>query len=153
VRRKRACLPSRIVKILRVVFAVVLLALVSAAPASADPDYDQAGEVAFAQVGKAYVFGAAGPNAFDAPGLVQFSYKKIGVNVPRTARAQCTQFGRAIEADELQKGDLICYYNGTHVAVYYGDGWMVHARQTEKESGVAYEGVIGANAKFRTFRP
>ncbi|GAB3908577.1 hypothetical protein GCM10029964_108570 [Kibdelosporangium lantanae] len=132
-------------------FAVVLLALVGAAPASADPDYAQAGEVAFAQVGKPFVYGATGPNAFDAPGLVLFSYRKIGVNVPRSARAQCTQIGREIQSDELRKGDLICYNNGSHVALYYDEGWMVDAR--DAEHGVVYEGVIGANAKFRTFRP
>lgn len=130
-------------------FAVVLLALASAAPASADPDYDQAAEVAFAQVGKPYVYGAAGPNAFDAPGLVQFSYKKIGMAVPRTSRAQCTQYGRSIQAGELRKGDLICYYNASHVAIYYGDGLMVDAAG----SMVARGSVIWTNATFRTFRP
>ena len=43
---------------------------------------------AYAQIGKMYMFGAAGPNNFDCSGLTQMAWKQAGVNLPHNAAQQ-----------------------------------------------------------------
>ncbi|MFN4220216.1 MAG: C40 family peptidase [bacterium] len=87
--------------------------------------------IALQQVGKPYVFGATGPNAFDCSGLVQWAFKKVGVNLPRTADMQF-RVGRPVSKDQLQPGDLVFFANTykpgiSHVGIYIGGGKFVHA--------------------------
>ncbi len=85
------------------------------------------------QMGKAYQFGGAGPNAFDCSGLVHYVYGKLGFTMPRVAAAQ-TSVGRHIPKSDLQYGDLVFFardgYNIHHVGIYVGSGYFVHAPQT-----------------------
>jgi len=77
------------------------------------------------QVGKAYVYGATGPNAFDCSGLIYYVYhNNFGYNIPRTAWAQ-GQSGTQISWANIQPGDLI--YSSGHIGVYVGGGLMIHA--------------------------
>lgn len=83
------------------------------------------------QVGKAYVFGSVGPNAYDCSSLVMAAYKRIGISLPHYSVDQYG-YGYAVSMNNLQPGDLLFYTtNGTgnisHVGVYIGDGMMVHA--------------------------
>lgn len=83
------------------------------------------------QVGKAYVFGSVGPNAYDCSSLVMAAYKRIGISLPHYSVSQYG-YGYAVSMNNLQPGDLLFYTtNGTgnisHVGVYIGDGMMVHA--------------------------
>ena len=85
--------------------------------------------VAFAkrQLGKAYRFGSAGPDAYDCSGLTGAAWKAAGVTLPRTSQ---TQFGagRSVSRSDLQPGDLVFYYGGlSHVGIYVGGGQIVHA--------------------------
>ena len=67
----------------------------AAAPAAAASATAQtAVNVALAQQGKPYVWGGAGPNAFDCSGLTQYAYAKAGVSLPHSSRAQ-SRIGRA----------------------------------------------------------
>ena len=76
-------------------------------------------QYAMAQVGKAYVYGAAGPSAFDCSGLTMRAYG--------TAGAQFSS-GPRIAASALQPGDLVFYYSPiSHVGIYIGNGMIVHA--------------------------
>jgi cell wall-associated NlpC family hydrolase len=85
------------------------------------------------RVGSPYVWGAAGPNAFDCSGLVQWAYRQAGVTAPRTAQQQF-DWARPVALAELQPGDLL-FYQGTypssdritHVSIYAGDGTMLLA--------------------------
>jgi cell wall-associated NlpC family hydrolase len=43
---------------------------------------------ALAVVGKPYRYGSAGPESFDCSGLVEYSFNRAGVSVPRTSAAQ-----------------------------------------------------------------
>ena len=82
---------------------------------------------AMAQVGKAYVFGAAGPSAFDCSGLTMRAWGAAGVALPHSSAAQYAG-GRKISASELQPGDLVFYYHPiSHVGMYIGNGQIVNA--------------------------
>ncbi|MGW7429390.1 NlpC/P60 family protein [Streptomyces sp. NPDC054861] len=85
--------------------------------------------VAFArnQLGKPYVWGATGPNAFDCSGLTQASWRAAGVALPRTTYTQINA-GQRVSRGELAPGDLVFFYSGiSHVGLYIGGGQMIHA--------------------------
>jgi cell wall-associated NlpC family hydrolase len=83
---------------------------------------------ALAQVGGRYIYGANGPGSYDCSGLVSSAYAAAGVFIPSYTRAQAAR-ARAIPLSSAQPGDLLFYFGrGTdHVAIYLGDGRMVHA--------------------------
>ncbi|WP_280233750.1 C40 family peptidase [Nocardia cyriacigeorgica] len=83
-------------------------------------------DAAMSKVGSPYVYGAAGPNAFDCSGLVQWSYRQAGRDVPRTSGAQLSS-GSPVSMDQLQPGDVVSFYGGGHSGLYAGDGNVVHA--------------------------
>jgi cell wall-associated NlpC family hydrolase len=121
---------------------------VAAAPAAAASGVAQtAVDTALAQVGDAYVWGAGGPNAFDCSGLTQYAYAAAGISLPHSSRMQASM-GRAVSRADLQPGDLIFYYSPvSHVAMYIGNGQMVHAStsgQPVKVVGVDSMGGITA---------
>ncbi len=80
-----------------------------------------------AQVGKAYVYGAAGPSAFDCSGLTMAAWSQAGVSLPHSSSAQYSS-GPHISESELQPGDLVFYYSPiSHVGMYIGNGQIVNA--------------------------
>jgi cell wall-associated NlpC family hydrolase len=82
---------------------------------------------AMAQVGKAYVYGAAGPNAYDCSGLTMAAWAQAGVSLPHSSSAQMGSGPRIAESD-LQPGDLVFYYSPvSHVGMYIGGGQIVNA--------------------------
>jgi cell wall-associated NlpC family hydrolase len=84
-------------------------------------------DTAMAQIGDPYVWGAAGPDAFDCSGLVQYAYAAAGISLPHSSRMQSTM-GAPVSRDALQPGDLVFFYSPvSHVGIYIGDGQMVHA--------------------------
>ncbi|MFG1797935.1 C40 family peptidase [Nocardia sp. NPDC049149] len=87
---------------------------------------EEALDAAMSKLGAPYVYGAAGPNAFDCSGLVQWSYRQAGLELPRTSGAQLGA-GTPVSMDDLQPGDLVSFYGGGHSGLYAGDGNVVHA--------------------------
>ena len=82
---------------------------------------------AMAQVGKPYVYGAAGPSAYDCSGLTMASWAQAGVSLPHSSSAQYSS-GPHIAASDLQPGDLVFYYQPiSHVGMYIGNGMIVNA--------------------------
>ncbi|MEP9365621.1 NlpC/P60 family protein [Nocardioides sp. CN2-186] len=82
---------------------------------------------AMAQVGKAYVYGAAGPSAFDCSGLTMMAWAQAGVALPHSSSAQFSS-GPHIAESDLQPGDLVFYYSPiSHVGMYIGNGMIVNA--------------------------
>ncbi|MEJ7773402.1 MAG: C40 family peptidase [Nocardioidaceae bacterium] len=80
-----------------------------------------------AQVGDAYVYGAAGPSAFDCSGLTMYAWRAAGVSIPHASSMQ-TGLGTAVSVSSLQPGDLVFYYSPiSHVGMYIGGGRLVHA--------------------------
>ncbi len=106
-------------------------------PSSASPaptaQLDTMLRAAMSRKGLPYVWGAAGPNAFDCSGLVQWSFAQAGIVMPRVAADQALA-GPAVPVSQLQPGDLIFYHTDptaptyiSHVAIYLGNGWMIQA--------------------------
>jgi cell wall-associated NlpC family hydrolase len=82
---------------------------------------------ALGKLGATYRWGAAGPSAFDCSGLVYWSYRQIGVTLPRSSRAM-SGVGTPVAKGNLQPGDLVFFYRPvSHVAIYIGNGKVVHA--------------------------
>ncbi|MGO2639750.1 MAG: C40 family peptidase [Corynebacterium flavescens] len=104
----------------------------AAAPAAAPaPAAQTAGqkalEAARSAIGSPYVYGAAGPSAFDCSGLTSWAYRQAGVEIPRTSQAQAGA-GQKVSLDALQPGDIIAYYGGaSHVGIYTGHGTIIDA--------------------------
>lgn len=86
--------------------------------------------VAFAeaQVGKRYVYGASGPNAYDCSGLTMRAWQAGGVSLPHQS---AEQYGvtQHVSRGDLQPGDLLFFYGPSihHVGIYIGGGEFVHA--------------------------
>ena len=84
-------------------------------------------QYALAQVGDAYVYGAAGPDAFDCSGLTMMAWAQAGVSLPHSSSAQYASNPK-VAASDLQPGDLVFYYNPiSHVGIYIGNGQIVDA--------------------------
>ena len=80
-----------------------------------------------AQVGDAYVYGAAGPSSFDCSGLTMAAWQQAGVSLPHSSGAQMGS-GTPVSQSELQPGDLVFYYSPvSHVGMYIGNGQIVNA--------------------------
>ncbi|PCG82150.1 hypothetical protein CIB93_31500 [Streptomyces sp. WZ.A104] len=95
----------------------------------AAPNSRAARAIAFAHgaIGKPYVWGATGPNAFDCSGLTQAAWKAAGVSLPRTTYTQINA-GQRVPRSQLAPGDLVFFYSGiSHVGLYIGGGRMIHA--------------------------
>ncbi len=84
-------------------------------------------QFAMAQVGDSYVYGAAGPDAFDCSGLTMSAWAQAGVGLPHSSSAQMGS-GTPVSTSALQPGDLVFYYSPvSHVGMYIGGGMIVHA--------------------------
>ena len=84
-------------------------------------------EYALQFVGNPYVYGGTSlTNGADCSGFVMSVYANFGVELPHSSASDRSQ-GYAVEGglDNAQPGDLICYSG--HVALYIGDGQIVHA--------------------------
>lgn len=82
---------------------------------------------AMAQLGDSYVYGAAGPDSFDCSGLTMMAWSQAGVSLPHSSSAQMGS-GTPVSTSALQPGDLVFYYSPvSHVAIYIGNGMIVHA--------------------------
>lgn len=82
-------------------------------------------EYALQFVGNRYVYGGSSlTNGTDCSGFVMRVYEAFGFDLPRSSYYQ-RGAGYEVSEDEMQPGDIICYRG--HVAIYIGDGQIVHA--------------------------
>jgi cell wall-associated NlpC family hydrolase len=82
---------------------------------------------AFAQLGKPYRWGAAGPDSYDCSGLTQAAWRTAGVHLPHNAASQYGSIPH-LDRDDLRPGDLVFFYGRiSHVGIYIGRGSMIHA--------------------------
>jgi cell wall-associated NlpC family hydrolase len=115
---------------------------------------DVAADWALSQLGKPYLWGGAGPQAFDCSGLTMQAWAHAGVPLLHYTGYQW-QEGPHVPIDQLQRGDLIFFATDTsdpatihHVGIYIGNDMMVDAPYTGAfvriDSIYAPGGLIGA---------
>lgn len=85
---------------------------------------------------KYYVFGANGPNAFDCSSFAQRAFAQSGISLPRSSTQQYQAAPQYVSLSQLRPGDLVfSSSNGGasmyHVAIYIGNGQVVHARNPQ----------------------
>ncbi len=98
-----------------------------AIPEGGAPEAATVIQAALSRIGSPYSWGGSGPNAFDCSGLVMWSFQQAGIALPHSSQA-LAQGGQPVSMDQMQPGDLVTYYSdASHVAIYIGDGMMVHA--------------------------
>ena len=82
-------------------------------------------------VGTPYKWGGQSPESgFDCSGFVQYVYGQFGYTTSRVANDALSD-GIHVDPDDLQPGDLLCFYSGNnyvgHLGIYVGDDMFVHA--------------------------
>jgi peptidoglycan DL-endopeptidase CwlO len=102
---------------------------------------------ALSKQGDPYVWGAAGPDAFDCSGLVMWAYEQIGIQLPHYTGDQWNS-GVHVSRNQLEPGDLVFFYPDIgHVGLYIGNGLMLDAPdfgQTVHVEQVYWNVYIGA---------
>ena len=96
--------------------------------------------VASQQIGAPYLYGGNSRVGFDCSGLVQYSHREAGIEVPRTTGLQW-RHGRTPRREHLVPGDLLFFRmgagKGRHVGIYAGKGTFIHAPSSGKRVGRA----------------
>lgn len=92
---------------------------------AADIDTEPAVQAALTQLGVPYVWGGETPGqGFDCSGLVQWSFKQAGIDLPRTTFVQVTA-GVAVDGPP-QRGDLV-FPSADHVVIALGGNQCIQA--------------------------
>jgi len=87
----------------------------------------QALQAAISREGDPYVWGAAGPGAFDCSGLVVWAYAQEGIALPHYTGSLWNS-GMHVARNDLEPGDLVFFFADiSHVGIYIGDGMMIDA--------------------------
>jgi cell wall-associated NlpC family hydrolase len=107
----------------------------------------QALQAAITREGDPYVWGAAGPTAFDCSGLVVWAYAQEGIALPHFT-GDLWNSGVHITRADLEPGDLVFFFTDiSHVGIYIGDGMMIDAPdfgQTVQVQPVSLDPYVGA---------
>lgn len=102
---------------------------------SLSPQRRQMMRVAHQSIGARYKWGGETPReGFDCSGLMQHTYLRTGIKIPRTA-AQQRDASRRIARSQLRPGDMIFFKTGkrsNHVGIYTGNGEFIHASTSSK---------------------
>ena len=89
-----------------------------------------------AQIGEPYHYGASGPNSWDCSGLTMKAWQQGGKSLPHSSAMQYS-VSTPISIGNLQPGDLLFWGSSPgsiyHVALYVGDGMMIHAPRTGRD--------------------
>jgi len=96
-------------------------------------------DTARSMLGVAYRYGGTDPRGFDCSGLVQYSYAKAGLKLPRTSQ-DIFRASQLVNPGDLQAGDLVFFTISSkkiaHVGIYAGNNRFIHAPSSGK--GVRY---------------
>jgi peptidoglycan DL-endopeptidase CwlO len=81
---------------------------------------------AYGAIGSPYVWGSSGPNGYDCSGLTLAAWRAAGKSLPHNAAMQWDRVVK-INRSALAPGDLVFYNGLAHVALYVGNGQVIHA--------------------------
>lgn len=87
---------------------------------------------AYSQMGQKYRSGGDSPGkGFDCSGLIWWTYKRHGIQVPRITTAQAST-GRSIPKQQAKAGDIVVFRTGRgprglHTGIYSGNGTFIHS--------------------------
>jgi cell wall-associated NlpC family hydrolase len=99
----------------------------------ANPRVNQVVKLAKSYLGTPYVWGGSRPGGFDCSGLLQYTWARRGVHIPRTTYDQW-RTGRAVGKGQLRPGDAVFFEAGSkgpgHVGMYIGNGRFIEAPHT-----------------------
>ncbi len=102
-------------------------------PVPLNPKGQEIADLARGFEGCPYKYGGKDPETgFDCSGLVWYVYGEMGIELPRTSDAQA-KAGELVPPDEIMPGDILCFWQGgwfSHVGIYLGDDWYIHAEGT-----------------------
>ncbi|USG63399.1 NlpC/P60 family protein [Brevibacillus ruminantium] len=95
-----------------------------------------------------YILGGTTTSGFDCSGFTSYVFQELGIKLPRTSEEQFLG-GRAVSLEEAMPGDLIFYDalrkgRVSHVAIYLGEGMIVHANGDD----VRYEKVANMHKLY-----
>ena len=103
---------------------------------------------AYQFLGCPYSWGGRDPSGFDCSGFVSYVYAHFGITLNRVAQDQAKN-GYAVSANDLQPGDILCFYSGSsyigHVGIYIGYGKFIHAQNSA--TGVVVTDLAGHYAE------
>jgi cell wall-associated NlpC family hydrolase len=97
------------------------------------PKVNLAMQIARAQLGKPYVWGASTPGVgFDCSGLIEYAFEKAGIPTPgRLTTFSMRSVGRHVPSLTMAKpGDWLITNGGEHVVMYMGNGQVIAAPHT-----------------------
>lgn len=122
----------RLIALSPLLIGLGLLSACGLTPSNESPQASasRAADQALAMVGRPYRYGGNSPKGFDCSGLVQYSYARAGVHLPRDTRG-LWQASRPVPRQAIRRGDLLFFdqegKRASHVAIYLGHGRFVHA--------------------------
>jgi cell wall-associated NlpC family hydrolase len=119
--------------------------------ATANTAGEEALRFAVSKEGDPYVWGAAGPSAFDCSGLVMWAYAQVGISLPHFTGDQWNM-GVHVPRADLQPGDLVFFYAdighvGLFMGYYKGQAMMLDAPnfgETVREEPIDWSIYVGA---------
>jgi cell wall-associated NlpC family hydrolase len=127
--QRQAALAAQRARQIVATYPAVTPVVVNGPPAPSSQVGTSVVQYAMQELGKPYVWGAAGPDAFDCSGLVTWAFAQVGINLPHYSFDQMNG-GVAVSYNDLQPGDLVFFYGGSHVGIYIGGGQFIHAPHT-----------------------
>lgn len=113
---------------------------------------------ALAQLGKPYVFGAAGPDTYDCSGLMMAAWGAAGIRLAHFTASQFASGQPVTSTALLAPGDLIfipgsdgTLVNPGHVGMFVGEGLVIEAPQTSDVVKIVPLGEFGPLAGMRHY--